>query len=106
NLAQNLDALVEAGLVDILSTDYSGGHWDGILEAVHRMKLLNQMSMPEAIALATGNVARCFPAFADRGTLAVGKRGDIIIADTKNLARVRHVLIGGKLVVRDGTITQ
>lgn len=106
NMAQNLDALVDAGLVDILSTDYAGGHWDGILEAVHRMKILDQMDISKAIALATGNVARCFPAFADRGTLTVGKRGDIVIADTKNLARVRHVLVGGKLVVRDGTITE
>ncbi|SDH13784.1 Imidazolonepropionase [Pelagibacterium luteolum] len=104
NSADNLDALVNAGLVDILSTDYAGGHWDGLLEAIHRIVRLGQMAMAEAVALATGNVARLFPDFADRGQLTIGKRADVVIADSRNLGRVRHVLIGGKIVVRDGIV--
>lgn len=104
NNAENLDALVSEGLVDILTTDFAGGHWDGILEAVHRMVIMRQLSAPKALSLATGNVAAVFGAFNDAGRLEIGKRADITIADGLNLSRVRHVIIGGQLVVRDGTI--
>ncbi|UXN68179.1 amidohydrolase family protein (plasmid) [Devosia neptuniae] len=106
NTAENLDALIGEGLVDTLSTDFAGGHWDGILEAVHRMIVSGQMSAPMAIALATGNVASAFGAFHDAGRLEVGKRADITIADSLNLSRVRHVIIGGKRVVGDGAINE
>lgn len=104
NRSENLDALVGAGVIDTLSTDFAGGHWDGLGEAIQRMVAQGQLSAPAAIALATGNVAKCFPAFADRGALELGNRADIVIADSKNLSRVRHVIIGGKIVVKDGTI--
>ena len=104
NTAENIDALVAEGLVDTLSTDFAGGHWDGILEAIQRMIVRGHLSAPAAIALATGNVAQLIPAFGDRGLLNVGKRADIAIADRHNLSRVRHVIIGGKPIVRDGTI--
>jgi predicted amidohydrolase len=106
NSAENLDALIGEGLVDTLSTDFAGGHWDGILEAVHRMIVKRQLPTPRAIALATGNVASIFDAFSDAGRLEVGKRADIAIADGLNLGRVRHVIIGGKIVVQDGTIVR
>lgn len=104
NTAENLDALVSEGLIDTLSTDFAGGHWDGILEAVHRMIVRGQLSAPKAIALATGNVASTFWAFRDAGRLEVGKRADITIADSLNVSRVRHVIIGGRPVVQDGAI--
>lgn len=104
NSAENLDALIGEGLVDTLSTDFAGGHWDGILEAVHRMIVRGQLSAPMAVALATGNVASAFGAFHNTGRLEVGKRADITIADSLNLSRVRHVIIGGKPVVQDGAI--
>lgn len=104
NTAANLDALVSEGLVDTLSTDFAGGHWDPILEAVHRMIVAGQLSAPRAVALATGQVASAFDVFNDTGRLEVGKRADITIADSRNLSRVRHVIIGGKLVVQDGAI--
>lgn len=104
NTAENLDALVSEGLVDTLSTDFAGGHWDGILEAVHRMIATGQLSAPMAVALATGNVASVFGAFHDAGRLEVGKRADITIADSLNMSRVRHVIIGGRPVVQDGVI--
>lgn len=102
NNAENLDALIAESLVDTLSTDFAGGHWDSILEAVHRMITTGQRNAPQAIALATGNVAGVFPAFRDRGRLEVGKRADLVIADSRNLSRVRHVLIEGKAVVYNG----
>ncbi|HTN60524.1 MAG TPA: amidohydrolase family protein [Devosia sp.] len=106
NSAENLDALVSERLVDTLTTDFAGGHWDGILEAVHRMVVKGQLSAPEALSLATGNVASIFGAFNDTGRIEIGKRADVTIADGLNLSRVRHVIIGGQLVVRDGAIVQ
>jgi hypothetical protein len=104
NSAENLDALISQGLVDTLTTDFAGGHWDGILEGVHRMVVKQQLSAPQALSLATGNVAAVFGAFEDAGRIEVGKRADITIADSLNLSRVRHVIIGGQLVVRDGAV--
>lgn len=105
NSAHNLDALISAGLVDTLSTDFAGGHWDDIVSAIQRMVDLNQLTAPQAVALATGNVAAQFSAFSDAGRLEVGKRADITIVDPFNLGRVRHVLIGGALVVSNGIPT-
>ena len=106
NNAENLDALISEGLVNTLTTDFAGGHWDDILEAVHRMVVRGQLSAPEALAMATGNVASIFGAFDDAGRIEVGKRADVAIADSLNLSRVRHVVIGGQLVVQDGAVVQ
>ncbi len=105
NDATNFDVLIGSGLVDTISTDFAGGHWDGILEAIHRIIRKKQMSAPAAIALATGNVSRVFPQLAgDRGRIEKGKRADIVVADAVNLARVRDVFIAGRMVVRNGRI--
>ncbi|MBB3594811.1 imidazolonepropionase-like amidohydrolase [Rhizobium sp. BK529] len=105
NEPRNFDVLVEAGLVDTISTDFAGGDWDGILEAVHRL-VRKRLCLPaEAIAKATGNVARIFPELAgDRGLITRGKRADIVICHSHNLARVRHVLCAGRIVVSDGKL--
>lgn len=101
----NLDALITAGCVDTISTDFAGGHWDGILEAIQRMVRKKQLSAPAAIALATGNVARVFTQMAgDRGLIEKGRRADLIVVDHVNLSRVRHVVIAGRIVVRNGRL--
>lgn len=105
NAPDNFDALVEAGCVDTISTDYAGGHWDSILVAIQRIIRKRQMSPAAAIALATGNVARTFPQMAgDRGLIEKGKRADLVIVDRVNFGRVRHVMINGRIVVRDGSM--
>jgi imidazolonepropionase-like amidohydrolase len=105
NDATNFDALIESGLVDTISTDFAGGHWDGILEAIHRIVRKKQLSIPAAVALATGNVARIFPQLAgDRGLIKRGKRADLVVADSANLGRIRDVFIAGRPVVRNGRI--
>lgn len=103
NDATNIDLLVREGLVDTLSTDFAGGDWDSILAAINRMVQREQTTLPCAIALATGNVARIFPEFAgDRGILAPGKRADVAIVESHNLARVRHLMINGRFAVWNG----
>ncbi|MGB8292520.1 amidohydrolase (plasmid) [Rhizobium ruizarguesonis] len=101
----NIDALVEAGLVDTLSTDFAGGDWDSILSAIQRMVRKSQLLLPAAIALATGNVSKTFPELAaDRGLLEKGKRADVVIVENHNLGRVRHVVANGELVVFNGAM--
>lgn len=105
NNPANFDALIDAGCVDTISTDYAGGHWDSILVAIQRIVHKKQMSPAAAVALATGNVARAFPQLAgDRGLIEKGRRADLVIVDRVNLGRVRHVIIHGKVVVWNGTI--
>ncbi|MGR8965606.1 amidohydrolase family protein (plasmid) [Rhizobium leguminosarum] len=105
NDTANIDALVEARLVDTLSTDFAGGDWDSILSAIQRMVRKSQLSLPAAIALATGNVSRIFPELAgDRGLLERGKRADVVIVESHNLGRVRHVVANGQLAVFNGAM--
>jgi hypothetical protein len=103
NNPDNLDALVEDGLIDTISTDYAGGDWDGILPALQRMIHKGQLTPVKAIALATGNVARAFPQMAgDRGVIEKGKRADLLVVERHNFARIRHIFIGGSPVVWNG----
>lgn len=105
NGPETFDALVEAGLVDTISTDFAGGDWDTIPSALHRMTRVNRKSLTEAVALATGNVGRVFPEiFGDRGLLAVGKRADLVMTEAHNISRVRHVFIAGQARVWNGAL--
>lgn len=105
NRPANFDALIEAGCVDTISTDYAGGHWDSILVAIQRIVRKKQMSPVAAVALATGNVARAFPQLAgDRGLIEKDRRADLVIVDRVNFGRVRHVIINGEVVVWNGAI--
>ncbi|MGE6742297.1 amidohydrolase family protein [Allorhizobium pseudoryzae] len=105
NGPETFDALVEAGLVDTISTDFAGGDWDTIPSALRRMTRVNRRSLTEAVALATGNVARVFPEiFDDRGLLAVGKRADLVMTEGHNISRIRHVFIAGQARVWNGAL--
>lgn len=105
NGPETFDALVEAGLVDTISTDFAGGDWDTIPSALHRMTRVNRRSLTEAVALATGNVAGVFPEiFGDRGLLAVGKRADLVMTEAHNISRIRHVFIAGQARVWNGAL--
>lgn len=106
NGPENFDALIEAGVADTVSTDYAGGDFDSILAALQRIVHLGQLGLPAAVALATGNVSRILPEVAgDRGLLAKGKRADVAIVESHNLARVRHLFSNGVAVVFNGVRT-
>lgn len=103
NQPDNLDALIDAKLVDTISTDFAGGDWDTIPSALHRMMRLNKMGLAQAVALATGNVAQVFPEiFADRGLIAAGKRADVVVTEQHNVSKIRNVYIKGHAHVIDG----
>jgi imidazolonepropionase-like amidohydrolase len=95
--------MFEAGLVDTISTDYAGGHHDPILLAVDHATKAGVVTLPAAIAMATENVAAAVPGVAPgRGRIVPGAVADLVVIDPGRLDRVEVVMIGGRVVVRDG----
>jgi imidazolonepropionase-like amidohydrolase len=98
-----LYAMFEAGLVDTISTDYAGGHHDPVLLAIDQATKAGVVALPDAIAMATANVADAIPGIAPgRGRIVPGAVADIVVTDPARLDRVGLVMIGGVVVVRDG----
>jgi imidazolonepropionase-like amidohydrolase len=93
----NTVALLSAGLVDAISTDYGGGRWDSMLSLVAYMVQERLASLPKAVALATSFPATLFPRIgSDRGLLAPGRRADFVLTAPGSLAELRRVFCTGK----------
>jgi len=91
------------GLVDMLSTDFAGGYFDGVLVGVEQAVKVGAASLPTAVATATSRVAEAFPSLApERGLVAQGKIADLVVTDPQQISDVQFVLIGGRVVVEDG----
>jgi imidazolonepropionase-like amidohydrolase len=100
-----LYAMFDAGLVDTISTDYAGGHHDPILLAIDRATKAGVVGLPAAIAMATSAVADTFPGLAPRrGRIVPGAIADLVVTDPAALENVRTVMIGGRIVVREGRL--
>jgi len=98
-----LYALLSAGLVDTISTDYAGGHHDPILLAIDQSVRAGAVRLPAAIAMATANVADAIPGLAPRrGRVVPGAIADLVVTDPARLHSVDTVMIGGEVVVRAG----
>jgi imidazolonepropionase-like amidohydrolase len=98
-------ALLKEGLVDIISTDYIGGYHDAILLVIRKAIEENLVTLPGAIRMATSAPAEYIPGLAPRrGLIKEGYIADITIVDRDDISKVRHVLIGGRVVVEDGQI--
>lgn len=96
-------ALMKEGLVDVLATDYIGGYHDSILLMIQKAVEGGFLSLPEGVRLATSNPARIVPGVApDRGLIEEGKVADMIVVDRKDISNVRHVIIGGRVIVENG----
>jgi imidazolonepropionase-like amidohydrolase len=96
-------AMLSAGLVDTISTDYAAGNHDPILLAIDQSVKAGVVSLPAAVAMATANVADAIAGLAPRrGRVVPGAIADLVITDPARLDRVRTVLIGGEIVVREG----
>ncbi len=99
NGPDNIEALAREGLIDTISTDYGGGHWDGILEGVHFLVNRGYSSLAQAVAMATGNVAGALPMAApERGYIRKSMIADMVLTDPFNPGRVEMVFVGGKTV--------
>ncbi|MCT4708010.1 alpha-D-ribose 1-methylphosphonate 5-triphosphate diphosphatase [Enterobacteriaceae bacterium H16N7] len=80
--------LAQAGLLDILSSDYYPA---SLLDAAFRVAHdeSNSFTLPQAVALVTRNPARAL-SLEDRGVLAEGKRADMVLAHQHG----DHVYVG------------
>lgn len=89
--------LASRGLLDILSSDYYPA---SLLDAAFRIAddERNAFSLPQAIQLVTRNPAQAL-ALSDRGTIAEGKRADLVLAHRKgDYVHIDHVWRQGKRV--------
>lgn len=91
------DALAQSGLADIISTDYNGGFWDGILTGIKRMVERGYSNLPRAVAMATGRVADLFN-LTSKGYIQKGKDADIVITDKYDISGVEQIIIRGKII--------
>lgn len=88
-------ALVRAGLVDLVGTDYAGSKYDPVstpLFAIVRERLVD---LPSAVALSSGNVARRFPELTSAGLLEPGRPADIAVFD-ETFGSVQRVVKAGE----------
>lgn len=93
-------ALLRHGVVDLVSTDYAGGFHDPIVTGLQAAVDVGAVSLPQAVALATANVAAAIPGLApNRGRIERGRVADMVISEGNKLTGVRDVIIGGKVVV-------
>ncbi|MBM3451376.1 MAG: amidohydrolase family protein [Armatimonadetes bacterium] len=90
--------LVRERLVDFVGTDYAGGNYHPALTGLAGIVARKLVSVPEALALSTGNVARLLPQVTDAGLLEAGRPADVAVL-SQTLDAVRAVYINGSKVL-------
>ncbi len=94
-----------SGLVDTITTDYAAGFWNSVLYGLDHIIKETGISLTYAIATATSNVEKAIPGIApDRGLIEQNKIADITIASAERLYDIKYVLLGGRIVVKDGKL--
>lgn len=100
-------ALLREGLVDVITTDFSGGYHDAILLVLQKAIDEGVLTLPRAIQLATSAPATIVPLVApNRGLIEPGRVADICIVDRDDISKVRYVIIAGRVVVEDAKIAK
>ncbi len=90
-------AILEPGLVDVVSTNYGGGNHSPILKVLELAVEQKVITLPEAISLVTRNPSRAIPLLASgRGVIVRGAIADLVIVDRYRISRVETVVIEGK----------
>ncbi|MBU5626611.1 amidohydrolase family protein [Oscillibacter sp. MSJ-2] len=98
-----LTAMFREGLIDLLSTDFSGGQSDSMLKGIAYITAQGAATLPAAVAAATSNVAMAIPGIAPGlGMVKKGYTADLIVVDYPEVSRLRQVYIGGRLVAEEG----
>lgn len=98
-------ALLREGLVDAVSSDYSGGYHEPILLVLQKAIEEGILTLPGAIKLVTSNPARIVPKLApNKGLIKPGKVADLCIVDKDDISKIKHVIIFGRIVVEEGRI--
>ncbi len=92
-------AMLAAGVVDLISTDYGGGFWDSMLVLIEEAARAGATTLAEGVRLVTSAPARAIAGLApDRGVVAPGMVADLAITEPGALSRIRAVLIAGRPV--------
>lgn len=98
-------ALLKDQLVDVITTDFSGGYHDPILLVLQRAVEAGILTLARAVHLATAAPAGIVPGVApNRGLIEPGKVADLCVVERDNWSKVRYVIIGGRLIVEEGKI--
>ena len=94
--------LAERGIVTVLASDYV---WPAMLEAAFAMVRRGAMDLPQAWALVSANPARAC-GLDDRGRLAPGLRGDVVVVDPAVPAPVAVFAAGGLAWIAPGAASR
>ena len=100
--SNNLSALdgIRLGLVDILAADY---HPASMLQSACAIAASGTLPLHKAVRLISLNPAEA-AGLADRGSLEIGKRADLVLVEMVNRPRVRGTLRQGRPVYWDGSV--
>jgi alpha-D-ribose 1-methylphosphonate 5-triphosphate diphosphatase len=81
----------------VLASDY---YYPALLQAVYRLARDGILPLPEAWRLASANPARAAGLHDDRGSIAPGRRADLVVVDDRDpsLPRVLAVVVAGRRV--------
>lgn len=100
--------MVEAGLAPALSTDFNPGscYCMSLFETMSWGALRYGLSAAEALTAVTLNAACTLGLGADRGTLEVGKRADLVVTDLPGVRHLTYELGRSPVVatVKDGRV--
>ena len=98
-------ALLKEGLVDAMTTDFSGGYHEPILLVLQKAIENGFLTLPQAIQMVTSYPTKVVPRVApSSGLIEPGNVADLCIVDKDNISKVRYVIIGGRVVVEEGRI--
>ena len=109
NLQHNVAALKNGGVTLGAGTDAGMPSTHHGWAALHELELMvaSGLTPMEAITAATGNSAKALKVDSERGTIAVGKLADLVLADgaphqnISDLQRIKTVWLGGREVDRE-----
>lgn len=94
--------LAERGLVTVLASDY---HWPALLAAPFAMAARGRIGLAEAWALVSANPAAA-AGLRDRGALAPGLRGDVVVVDPAGPEVVAVFSAGEAVLLRQAAIAR
>lgn len=93
-------AMVREGLVDLLSTDHTGGYFEPILRVTEWMVQEKLLPLEQAIRFSTTNVVKALPRLAPNcGLLATGMVADLALVNESRISEVVAIVSDGKLVL-------
>ncbi|MEM7668369.1 MAG: alpha-D-ribose 1-methylphosphonate 5-triphosphate diphosphatase, partial [Pseudomonadota bacterium] len=92
--AMSAEDAIRDGLCTVLASDY---YYPSLLHGAERLVAGGVLALEEAWALISRNPAAALR-MADRGSVALGQRADLVVLDCSGPWRIVHVVAGGTLV--------